>query len=75
MVRESAGRPVTIDDLRRDWRRAIEQYDDMIAWLEGGGTIHPIGESAERATQAWLEKLRHWRKELETLLQTFPGNG
>jgi hypothetical protein len=62
---------ITIENLRRDWREAIVQFDGMIAHLEEGILIHAIGEDAVRATESWLGHLRNWREELEDLLVEF----
>jgi|NGEPerStandDraft_6_1074524.scaffolds.fasta_scaffold551148_2 hypothetical protein len=62
---------ITIEDLRRQWREAISDYDRTIAHLEEGNLIHPLGEDAVRATEIWLGHLRNWREELENLLVQF----
>jgi hypothetical protein len=62
---------ITIEDLRRQWREAIADYDRKIAHLEEGNLIHPLGVDAVRATEIWLGHLRNWREELENLLVQF----
>lgn len=56
--------PGTIDELRRDWQAEIERLDKMIAHIEAGNLL----DSSVTATQAWVERMRQFRAELEGLL-------
>ena len=67
--------PITVAALRRGWREEIAKYDDMIVWIESGGTINPVQQDAQHATQAWLKEIQQWRGKLEELLIKFPGEG
>jgi hypothetical protein len=63
---------ITINVLRRDWMATMEAYDRMISYLDSGHQIHPIDQDSALATREWLQKLRHWRTELNSLLNKFP---
>lgn len=62
---------VTINNLRGDWRQTIKAYDDMITATEGQ-LVAPVTQDTALAAREWLEKLRTWRAELETLLLEYP---
>ena len=62
---------ITIATLRQGWRKDIAKFDEMIAWIEGGGVIRPSGQNAQKATKAWLETVMLFRAELEYLLERF----
>jgi hypothetical protein len=67
----------TMNELRANWREEIEQYDSMIKYFtdDPSRKLRPSGASEEEArkvTDEWIAKMRHWRSELEKLLQQFP---
>jgi hypothetical protein len=70
--REDGSVAITIDDLRRDWRRGIEMHDKMIAHLERA-MMDPFGQDTAWPAKIWLDKLCNWRAELKSLLLDFPG--
>jgi hypothetical protein len=63
----------TLDDLRADWIALRKSLGAHITFLEAGGRIHPVGQDPEKATAELLERLKHYRSEVETWLVSLPS--
>jgi hypothetical protein len=65
---------VTIDELRVDWQKQIEAYDDMIARLDKEKNTGVENEGLGAPRRVWTGMLHKWRDELVDLLAQYPGN-
>lgn len=63
---------VTINDLRKDWIRQIEAYDDMIAFLEREKQRGVANLDLGKPGRIWDKMLHTWRAELQQLLVDYP---
>ena len=64
-----------LDDLRAEWIAIRKSLGDHIAYLEAGNRIHPIDQDPNEATTEFLERLRHYRSEVEGWLIHLPSQG
>jgi hypothetical protein len=64
---------ITINDLRNDWLGARISLGDQIEFLEAGNRIHTLGENPEKATAAWLERLKQDWSLYDQLLIDYPA--
>jgi len=64
---------ITIDDLRQDWLRQIEAYNEAIAVLEREKQSGVGNLGRGKPARVWMEMLQTWRDELKGLLAQYPG--
>jgi hypothetical protein len=64
---------ITIDDLRRDWQREIEAYDDAIALLEKEKLMGAENDGLGKPARVWVGMLHTWRNQIKELLAQYPG--
>jgi hypothetical protein len=64
-----------LDDLRAEWIAVRKSLGDHIAYLEAGNKIHPIGQDSDEATMELLDRLKHYRSEVQGWLVQLPIEG
>ena len=66
---------ITIDHLRDAWEYALSEINAAIFHLESGDgkDVTDSREKSQKAADAWLENLQHYRMEYKALLTDFPS--
>jgi hypothetical protein len=59
----------SLQHLHREWLSLRDTFNERIGRLETGETIYA---DSQYATNAWQNKLRVWRQELEDLIAQYP---